>query len=449
VTLRSSPRRSFKAVPRALAISLAVFGPLVTSAAPASANGRYPAAGQIVVDPSDPEHIVVRATYGILSTRGAAGGWGWICESAVGYGGIEDPMLGITADGTFLAGIFKGLSVSRDIGCSWSFAGGALKDRYVTDLSVERVDPSRAVLIVSNGIGPSAFLTQLFESTDNGLSWAQAGVDLPSSFLGLTVDVAPSNPMRVYVSGRYGPADQYLGALQRSSDRGATWENLPVPGSDDTHLPYLSAVDPNNPDLVYVRLDGDPIDSLLVSTDAGETWTTAFESTGNLFGFALSPDGATVWVGGSKDGLWRAPTSTLAFEKVSGVHVRCLTATDTKLYACADEFADSFTVGVSTTKGSTFEPLMHLSTPCGPLACAEGTPVRAQCDEAWGATQLVLGAESCESDAGPTPSQPTDPGSTGCGCRSARTAGAGAALGALSGCALAVWLRARGRRRRR
>lgn len=430
---------------------LAALAPLVTALAaspPALANGRYPAAGQIVVDPSNPDNIVVRATYGILSSRDAGESWGWICEGAIGYGGIEDPMMGITADGTLLAGIFKGLSISRDSGCSWMFAGGGLTERYVTDLSVEKVDPSRAVVIVSNGIGPSEFLTQLWESPDNGFTWTQAGVDLPSSFLGLTVDVAPSDTQRVYVSGRYGPADQYAGAIQRSSNRGATWESLPVPGSDDTHLPYLSAIDPSNPDILYVRLDGDPVDSLLVSTNAGATWTTAFESTGNLFGFALTPDGSTVYIGGGKDGLWRAPTSSLAFEKVAEMNVRCLTATDTLLYACADEFADGFTAGVSTTQGATWKPLMHLASPCAPLQCGEGTSVVAQCEQAWGATQLVIGAEACESDAGPPPN-PTPPGGdpAGCGCRVAPTAGTGAALGAAIGAAIATWRRRRRRGR--
>lgn len=439
----SSPACPFRALAFAVPLLAALAIP-----SPAFANGRYPAAGQIVVAPTDEDHIVVRATYGILSSRDAGKSWGWVCEGAIGYGGIEDPMMGVTADGTLLAGIFNGLSISRDSGCSWAFAGGDLTKRYVTDLSVEKADPSRSVLIVSNGIGPSEFLTQLWESPDNGLTWTQAGVDLPSAFLGLTVDVAPSDPLRVYVSGRYGPADQYLGAIQRSSNRGAMWESLPIPGSDDTHLPYLSAVDPKNPDILYVRLDGDPVDVLLVSTNAGDTWTNAYESTGNLFGFALSPDGSTVWVGGSKDGLWRAPTSTLAFEKVSDISVRCLTATNTLLYACGDEFADGFTIGVSTTQGATFTPLMHLSSPCGPLECGDQTTVAEQCEQAWGATQLVIGAEACESDAGPSPMPKPEPDG-GCGCRAAPTAGTGAAIGAAAGVLIASWRRRRSRAKRR
>ena len=71
-----------------------------------------------------------------------------------------------------------------------------------------------------------------------------------------------------------------------------------------------------------MRLDTPEADLLVVSGDAGLTWKTAFEGTGALLGFALSPDGATVAVGGDKDGLWTAPKDTLAFTKVSELEVR-------------------------------------------------------------------------------------------------------------------------------
>src|SRR5690349_3850295 len=80
-------------------------------AAAARANGVFPSAGQLVVDPSDPSHIVVVATYGILSTRGA-GPWGWTCEPAAGYKTGSHPSLAVTADGSVLAGVL-GLRIAR------------------------------------------------------------------------------------------------------------------------------------------------------------------------------------------------------------------------------------------------------------------------------------------------------------------------------------------------
>ena len=271
----SSPRFTLRAA-TLLASSLVA----LTLAEPASANGRYPAAGQIAINPKNPSVMLVRATYGVLLTTNGGQTWSWICEGAIGYGNVEDPMMSFTSDGTILAGIFEGLSIGQPDGCQWGFAPGGLANKYVIDLAVDKVDASKGVLIISNSVGQDdagspLFLTQLWQTADSGKSWTQAGVDLPPQFLGLTSDTAPSNPERVYLSGRFGPPD-YPGAIERSDDRGATWQKLAITGADSTHLPYIGGVDPKNPDVLYVRLDTDPSDTLLVSKDGGMSWTTAF-----------------------------------------------------------------------------------------------------------------------------------------------------------------------------
>ncbi len=361
---------------------------LACLAAPAvaSANGRYPAAGEIALDPAAPGTILVRATYGLLLTRNNGQEWSWICEDAVGFGGNEDPMLAFAADGSILAGTFEGLSVSRDTGCDWGFVGGGLAGVYVIDLDMEKNDPSKGVLLARDDAG----LVQLWETGDDGATWTQAGVSLPPSFVGLTVETAPSDPDRVYASGDLGPPSfpAYPGVIERSDDRGATWQSLLIPGSDDQTLPYISAVDPQDPDVLYVRLDGDPTDQLIVSTDGGTTWTKIFESktpelgaTSPLPGFALSPDGSTVAVGGPNDGLWTAPASTLAFTQVSTMSALCLTWSPAGLYGCADEIADDFTAGISTDQGKTWTPLLHLAGLCGPLACGADSGVTLSCTD--------------------------------------------------------------------
>lgn len=407
----------------------------------ASANGRYPAAGQIALDPADPSTLLVRTTYGVLVTRDAGHRWSWICEGAVGYGGFEDPMVAFTGDGSILAGIFEGLSVSHDSGCQWDFAQGALANRYVIDLSVERADPSRGVLIVSNSAGQddggaATFLTQLWETGDDGKTWAQAGVNLPGDFLGLTVDAAPSDRKRVYLSGRLGPPT-YPGVLERSDDRGATWQAWPIPGSDDTHLPYIGAIDPNDPSVVYVRLNGPSTDQLVVTKDGGKTWQPSFTTTGTMYGLALSPDGATIALGGDKDGVWTAPTSTLQFTKVSSAGIKCLTwpAAD-KLYACADEFVDKFTAGVSADEGKTFTPVMHLQALCGPLACGPGTSAGKTCPALWGATAANIGATPCDGATTGSGSTGSGAGSTGSGASGGSGGGSSAGSCALPGAAV-------------
>ncbi|AKT40661.1 uncharacterized protein CMC5_048170 [Chondromyces crocatus] len=378
------------------------------------ANGRYPAAGLLVVDPNDPDHVLVRATYGIITTHDHGGEWRWTCEKVVGFGGFEDPMFGILADGRITAGLFIGLSSSVNGGCDWTM-NPSLRNRYVVDLAVEKFDASRVVAVASNGVDAGQFLTQLWETTDSGATWTQAGIDLPVEFLALTLDPAPSDPERVYISGRYGAPD-YLGVLQRTSDRGATWERVDIPGSDDNSLPYIGAIDPMDPDVVYVRLNrapGDPSDALIYTDTAGDSWTTLFEGKGDMLGFALSPDGSQVAIGGPEDGLWVAPTSTFQFEQVAEIGVKCLTWTERGLYACADEFRDGFVVGLSENGGRSFTPVLHLDEVCGPLECDDQSGLTRNCAEEWGPTQLLLGAKSCDGSPTTTTSSSTTTGAGG------------------------------------
>jgi MYXO-CTERM domain-containing protein len=418
----------------------------------ASANGRFPAAGQLVVDPSDPQHLVLRATFGILETSDGGTNWGWICEKAVGYTGVEDPAMGVTSDGSILAGIFEGLSISHDRGCSWDFAKGPTDGQYTIDVAVEKQDPKRAVAITSTGVS-GGFHVVLAETTDDGKTWAQAGADLPSDFLAQTVDVSPADAQRVYASGLAGP--EYAGAVERSDDHGATWTRLPFDIGNNAGA-YIAGVDPTDADRLYLRLDGEPGDALWMSTDGATTWKPIYASTSDMLGFALSPDGKKIAAGGPKDGLWIASTSDLVFEQVSTVDVKCLAWSDAGLYACGDEFVDGFTIGVSKDDGKTFSPVYHLSH-LGILSCPAGTPQADICPDEWTNVASTIGADGSTSagagGAGATSSSSSaasgSGGSSGSdddgGCSTSRGSGApaGTFLLGLAGVGVAWSLRRR------
>src|SRR5690242_9544521 len=61
----------------------------------ARANGRYPLADQIVIDPGNPSHIVARSTFGLLDSDDGGKNFRWICETAIGYFGVEDPPIAV------------------------------------------------------------------------------------------------------------------------------------------------------------------------------------------------------------------------------------------------------------------------------------------------------------------------------------------------------------------
>jgi MYXO-CTERM domain-containing protein len=369
---------------------------LLAAAPSALANGRFPSAEQLVVEPGNPSHIAVQVTYGFIQTRDAGATWHWTCEDAAGYGGVLDPPIALLDTGVLIAGVFDGLVVSSADGCDLGFVPG-LEGKFFVDVSASKVDPRRAIAVSSNGLGGNQFDTRLWASTDTAATWSPAGVPLPSDFLALTADAAPSNEQRVYLSGFVIPSStNYIGSLARSSDGGASWEIVDIPGSTNTSGPYLAAIDPNDPDTIYVRLEGD-IGVLLVSHDAGDTWETVFTATSQLLGFALSPDGTEVRVGTETDGIHGASASDLVFSQVSSLGVRCLTWSGDVLYACAKEAVAGFTIGKSLDKGVTFQPIHNLPCLSGPdPACAAGTTIADECPGPWAAQKQVLQTDLCE-----------------------------------------------------
>jgi MYXO-CTERM domain-containing protein len=389
---------------------------LATLAAPAGANGVFPAADQIVLDPSEPRRAVVRATYGMLTTRDGGATWDWICEAAVGYDDTNgwQPPIALAAGGQVLAALTDGLAVGTDGACGWTRAP-ALEGRWVLDVAVRLGDPSRVVAM------EAGLNNVLWQSLDGGRRWVAVGSPLPKNFDSRTVDVAPSDPQRVYASGLYVDGDVLKGHIARSLDGGQSWETYVIPGSTPSREPYIAGVDPFNADVLYVRLAG-AAGRLLVSSNGGVSWRPVFETTGFVRAFAISPDGAKVAVGSDIDGVWRAPSTTLAFEKVSRVAPRCFAWTESGLYACATEFVDQFTIGRSVDEGTTFDPLLHQPCIRGPLACDTGTRTGSLCPMDWPRVALLT---SHRDDCNPG----VDPQGSGGGAGSGGSGGAGGAGG--------------------
>ena len=392
----------------------------------ALANGRFPDAQQLVVEPGVEAHLAVQTTYGFVETRDGGGAWYWTCEDAAFYGGVLDPPIALLDGGTLIAGVFDGLVVATPDGCDLSLVPGELAGRFFVDVSTERSAPTSAIAVSSDGLGMGQFDTRVWKTTDRALTWAALGVALPADFLALTLDSAPSDPDRLYLTGFKIAGNVYEGNVARSTDAGATWELVPITGSANDSGPYLAAVDPNDPDTLYIRLAGNT-GRLLVSTDAGATTSEIFAATGPLAGFALSPDGGRVFVGSDTDGVLSASTSDHAFTKVNDVGARCLTATDTALYVCAREAKAGYTIGKSLDGGATFTAIHHAQCLRGPdPACGADSSIATVCPGPWAAQKQLLQVETCEEGQGGAGGAGAGGGGAGgggddggCGCRSA------------------------------
>jgi hypothetical protein len=403
----------------------------LTSAGAAHANGRYPLANQLLIDPADPSHLVARSTFGLLDSRDDGASFGWLCENLIGsLGSTEDPSIGLTAGGTLLAASSVGLSASQDGGCSWHAAPGLPAGRFGVDLTVDPSPPHEAFAIESATVDGSYSL-YLVKTSDDGASFYDVGSPL-HGVIGETVEIAPSRSQRLYLSGLLASG---ASAIERSDDAGLSWTELPLTAAASSELVFVSAVDPHDADTLYVRirsLTGAP-GRLLVSHDAGASFSEIWSRPGDVAGFALSADGSQLAVGGPDSGLFVAKTSDYVFQKQGTLGPSCLAFRGDELFACANEGIDHFSIGVSTDLGAHFSTKLNLPTIL-PRTCASSTSTQI-CASQWAIVAPNIGADlvpateaGTGADAGAwlDATSPIDaradasleaPASSGCACR--------------------------------
>lgn len=182
-----------------------------------------------------------------------------------------------------------GLWKSTDMGLSWrNVSDGYFQSGSIGAVAVAPSDPN----VVYVGTGEHAVrgvMTHggdgMWRSTDAGRSWKRIGLDESEHIARIVVD--PHNPDLVYVAVQgalYGPSAQR--GVYKSSDGGANWKQV-LHGDQRTGAAELS-MDPGNPRILYAALwehgrkpwriqSGGPGSGFYKSTDRGETWERLHE----------------------------------------------------------------------------------------------------------------------------------------------------------------------------
>jgi MYXO-CTERM domain-containing protein len=380
--------------------------------APARADGGIPRAYNILFEPGNPSHIVVRSQYwGLFDGHAGSSSWSLLCSQAYGGRALDpDNYATVVAQGgrILVAAQFSGLNVSDD-NCNWrqidAFNGEAVQ-------GIAPMDATGTSFVAVTVLGSkNGVVSRVYTSSDRGDTWSPVKGTIPMNVSMANVAVAPSDRKRIYVVGvaiNGGPRQ-----IAVSKDGGDSFITLSV-GDISQYDPTLikplsvAGIVPNDPDTLFVRADGGDFqgamadDEIWVSNDAGATWKPTLRAMsdvpglaaynlGDVPGFAFTPDGKYVLVSGPNHGILQASLADAvnlgeraAYRNIYAHPVWGLAFQGNDLYAGNDDYnmTPSFTVGVSSNAGYTFQKVM---TKCdvGFPTCAGTSTMEKVCREQW------------------------------------------------------------------
>lgn len=415
VRRKSAPHVTLKSAPHVTLIAGITFAAALSSS---SARAGYPHAEQITFHDEDPGVVLLRSPFGLMLSQDDGHVFDWLSGyelrglSATNNEYATLAVSTITSTGTFVTATSKGLLVSRDQGCSWR---NTEKAPVFIDLATNPNDSSNVVALSTSTTRTAKATykdqTRVWETKDDGQSWIQLGAAFPVSFVGASIARARTNPDRIYVTGRQlltGEPGRSL--LYVSNDRGTTWNATELPTTAYESEVFVAGVDPHDDRRVFLRSyagEGRParlfVHDVALEERASSTKVPGaplptrilYDARGPILGFAFSPDGSRIFLGGVEDGLLVAESGMRPmFHVISDLPVTCL-ATRTlpssrmemsesldeslarpprasELWACTHDRARApqrFMIGVSRDEGRTFDMRLPSCSARGPLAC--------------------------------------------------------------------------------
>src|SRR5512140_1212794 len=153
----------------------------------AGANGRPAATSTINFQQGNAQHIVAGMTFGLVISDDGGATWYWMCEKAVGYGGMFDPDYAYSPSGAIFATTFDGLKVMRDR-CTFASTPPGM-----TFVSADELGPTGALYYAAADPNDS----KIYKSTDDGMSFPTSAMPGMNNDWWDSLIVAPSDPMRV------------------------------------------------------------------------------------------------------------------------------------------------------------------------------------------------------------------------------------------------------------
>lgn len=363
---------------------------LAAIASQAMANGRAPATSDIRPR-SGNDALLAGTTFGLVTSDDEGATWRWVCETAVGYGGTYDPDYEWSPSGSIFVASLTGLRVSRDR-CNFDLVPGMpIKDGAAPFTPTLTFGPDGALYAAASDQDGS----KVYRSTDEGVTFpqsSQANPPFKNYDSWSAIEVAPSDPDRVYLAGVRSEALQppsFL--LYRSNDAGANFVAMTtngitglVPAKDQgVTLAGISATDE---DVLYLRVvnDGNVMgsDAIYRSADGGTTWTKVLARADSLRAFVVRRNGEII-AGTPTMGAFKS-TDGINFTALAGApHLNCLSErADGVLFGCTQNYGtNGDNAGImKSTDGVTWTSALRYQDITAPVSCAPGTTQKDSCE---------------------------------------------------------------------
>ncbi len=427
-------------------LGVAFLAAVLLASAPARSHAPPYATDIQWLDAPDGEQVLVRTNRGLIVGSRAANSFRLACNDAFEASLVEVFPTAVLPGGGLLVGTYAaGLLRTDATLCDYDPVGPS--DVSPVDLKTGSEDSTLALLLPLDGTEGG-----LFQSEDEGTNFRALSMigTAPTALAS-----APSDAKRVYVSTNTTNGNLSVGHVMVSDDGGRSFSDYDLELDGSELRAYVSAVDPADPERVFVRTqsrDSITLERLLRSEDGGKSFQTVLEAPGPLR--VVLGNGGEAWAG-SATGLLRSHDYGATFEPVpieDLTRIGCLALHAGALYVCGLKGLE-FGVLESRDGGVTFEWFLRFPEVTARVDCPGSSDEATRCGAAfedWSREQLSAGGSSTEpwgpgaGGTSPDPVRPPEPNTTddpagGCHIRAPRGHSAELLLPAL----IALWACAR------
>lgn len=214
----------------------------------------------------------------------------------------------------------NGILKSTDAGVTWNTSNSGLTNLAVTSLALDPTAPSTLYAGTLDGQTGGG----VYKSTDAGRSWSRTfPLNTVASVTRLAVSASSPSTIYAGTKGRTGGGQDSGGQVFKSVDAGKTWTSV----SGELGVIYALAVDPTNPDTIYVdygKTEYSPFRTqhyFVRSNDGGRKWEDAGLTDLSVADIVFTSTTPTALYASTSNGVWKLAKSDAPLT-LSGGRVR-------------------------------------------------------------------------------------------------------------------------------